>query len=117
MGLRVSAEDKRDYEALVRLVDGLEPGPTIYAGPDSPEVYFLTGRINPTPTLYELLDEQGEAEPGALLPTLEREGVRLVVVRPVPLFSPPLDPELLTELERRYPAARQVGRFLVAWVP
>ncbi len=117
MGLRVSAEDKEDYEALVGLVDALEPGPTIYAGPDSPEVYFLTGRINPTPTLYEVLDRQEAPGPAALLSTLEREGVRLVVVRPVPLFSPPLDPELLTELEGRYPAARQVGRFLVAWVP
>ncbi len=117
MGLRVSAEDKEDYEALVELVDSLDPGPTIYAGPDSPEVYFLTGRINPTPTLYELLaDDEGEGA-ADLMRALESENVRLIVVRPVPLFSSPLDTGLITELERRYPSARQIGRFLVAWAP
>jgi hypothetical protein len=51
------------------------------------------------------------------LSTLDRERVRAIVVRPDPLFSAPLDTDLLAELERRYPAARQVGRFLVAWAP
>ncbi|MEJ2205141.1 MAG: glycosyltransferase family 39 protein [Gemmatimonadota bacterium] len=117
MGVRVSAEDKRDYEGVVELVGRLDPGPTIYAGPDCPEIYFLTGRANPTPTFYELLDVGEGTGQALLLSTLDRERVRAIVVRPDPLFSAPLDTDLLAELERRYPAARQVGRFLVAWAP
>src|SRR5581483_9866008 len=38
------------YQKLVALVDAHARGRYIYAGPDSPHVYFLTGKQNPTPT-------------------------------------------------------------------
>jgi len=114
MGIRVSPDDKADYEAVVRLVGELDPGPTLYAAPDCPEVYFLTGLRNPTPTLFELLDDPTGREQ-RILGAIERAGVRVLVIRPAPLFSPPLDAPLLAELARRYPMSRQIGRFIVAW--
>jgi hypothetical protein len=114
MGIRVSPEDKADYEAVVRLVGELDPGPALYAAPDCPEVYFLTGLRNPTPTLFEFLDDPAGRR-RRVLGAIERAGVRVLVIRPAPLFSPPLDADLLTELARRYPKSRQVGRFIVAW--
>ncbi len=114
MGIRVSPDDKADYEAVVRLVGELDPGPTLYAAPDCPEIYFLTGLRNPTPTLFEFLDEPAGRE-RRVLDALERTRVRVLVIRPAPLFSPPLDADLLAELARRYPMSRQIGRFIVAW--
>jgi hypothetical protein len=114
MGIRVTGEDKTDYEAVVELVTSLAPGDFLYAGPDAPEVYFLTGLRNPTPTLYEFLDED-EGRNERLLQSLEDAGVRVIVVRPVPQFSGPLDNDLMAELGRRFPLGRQIGRFFVAW--
>jgi hypothetical protein len=47
-----------------QLIDHLErhEGSPIYAGPDSPEVYFLTGTTNPTPVFFELLAESWTVE-------------------------------------------------------
>jgi len=114
MGIRVSPDDKTDYEEVVRLVGALDPGPTLYAAPDCPEVYFLTGLRNPTPTLFEFLDDPAGSE-RRILDALERARVRVLVIRPAPLFSPPLDADLLAELAGRYPMSRQIGRFIVAW--
>ncbi len=116
MGVRVNSSDKTDYEAVVDLVASLDPGDVLYAAPDAPEVYFLTGLRNPTPTLYEFLDE-GEGRDERILRGLEEAGIRVIVIRPAPQFSGPLSNELMAELGRRYPLGRQVGRFFVAWKP
>lgn len=113
MGLRVTAEDKRDYETLFNIVSTMG-GTALYAGPDAPEVYFLTGRVNPTPTLFDLLEDPYDREAQVLAATA-RADVPAVVIRPRPLFSAPLSQELIEELERRFPRGRQVGRFIVAW--
>ena len=86
--------------------------------PDAPEVYFLTGLRNPTPTLYEFMDEE-EGKNARFLRNLDDADVdiRVLVIRLAPQFSGPLDAALMEELSRRYPMARQVGRFLVAWTP
>jgi len=113
MGLHVSEEDKSDYETVFAIVSRMG-GTALYAGPDAPEVYFLTGRVNLTPTLYDLLDDAHLREARVLAATA-RSDVPAIVIRPRPLFSAPLSEELIEELERRFPHGRQVGRFIVAW--
>ncbi len=113
-GLRVDSADAHDYETLVRMVDALAGGPYIYATPDCPEVYFLSGKRNPTPTLYEFLDPR-QNEPSRILPELDSAGVRVVVINRNPYFSKPVSPGLVAGLQKRYPLARSVGRFLVVW--
>lgn len=113
-GLRVDSADAHDYETLVRMVDALADGPYIYATPDCPEVYFLTGKRNPTPTLYEFLDPR-QNEASRILPELDSTGVRVVVINRNPYFSDPVSPRLVAGLQKRYPLARSVGRFLVVW--
>lgn len=115
-GVRVSPADKADYEGVVRLVDSLDHRGVLYAAPDAPEIYFLTGLVNPTPTLYEFMDHP-EGRDERVLDALDRAGVRVLVIRRSPLFSAQLSTELLEELARRYTQSRQVGRFLVAWKP
>lgn len=112
-GVRVSAGEKEEYEALVATVESLKPGPYLFAFPDSPEVYFLTGRLNPTPTLFDFLDPDPEGRDRRALERLDELGVRVVVLNRRPLFSGPADQGFLRALESRYPNAREIGRFLV----
>ena len=55
-GLRVRAADATRYEALIGAVQVLAKGRTLWAGPDAPEVYFLSGVPNQTRTLFDFLD-------------------------------------------------------------
>jgi len=114
-GLRVSPEEKQEYEALVRAVEGLDPGPYLFAFPDAPEVCFLTGRLNPTPSLFDFLDPDPAGRDQRALRRLDELGVRVVVLNRRPLFSGAADPAFLRALQTRFPSAREVGRFLVVW--
>ena len=70
-GIDIPAPDMY-YAHLVDHLTRYEGAP-IYAGPDSPEIYFLTGTTNPTPVLFERLadswtieDVKGVLSEGAL---------------------------------------------------
>ncbi|MGD8322121.1 MAG: hypothetical protein PVJ02_16850 [Gemmatimonadota bacterium] len=114
-GLHVTTEDRELYETVVPMVEALARGPYIYATPDSPELYFLTGRRNPTRTLFEFLDPHPDGRTERVLSTLDRTGVNVVVINRDPLFSDPVSADLVAGLQSRYPMAREVGRFLVVW--
>lgn len=114
-GIRVSAVEKAEYEGLAAAIESLDPGPWIYAFPDSPEVYFLTGLRNPTASLFDFLDPDLEGRDELVLRRLDELGVRVAVLNRRPLFSGPPEAEFLSALEARYPNAREVGRFLVVW--
>lgn len=111
-GLRVPAADAETYQRIVALIsEHSETGP-IYAGPDSPEIYFLAGRHNPTRALFDVLGSETET-PAWLARVVDTNGVRVAVINNAPLFSPPLTPEMQTVLQRRFPQAIDVGRFTV----
>jgi len=81
-GLCVERSLGQVYEQLVREIQRrTSAGEAILAGPDCPEVYFLSERRNPTRVFYnffrpELLRARAEFDTIA-----EREGIRLVVVK------------------------------------
>jgi hypothetical protein len=81
-GLSVERSLGQVYERLVREIQSrTSAGEAILAGPDCPEVYFLSERRNPTRVFYnffrpELLRARAEFDTIA-----EREGIRLVVVK------------------------------------
>lgn len=114
-GLWVTQKDQAQYGSLVALIrEKTAPGSFIYATPDSPEVYFLAERKNPTKTLYDMFDEHdGRTE--RILHLLEARHVQVVVLKLVVNYDYRVDPALLREIRRRYPANRQVGDFLVFW--
>jgi hypothetical protein len=114
-GIRMHPAEKAEYEALVGMLQPLaaESGVT-FVTPDAPEVYFLSGLRNPTPVLFDFFDEpEGRAE--RTMATLEREGVRVVVVNRGPQVSGPPPLDLIMALESRYPRSAAVGRFVVRW--
>ncbi|MCG6956463.1 MAG: glycosyltransferase family 39 protein [Gemmatimonadetes bacterium] len=114
-GIRVSSTDARTYERLSTVVRDHIDGGSLWAGPDAPEVYYLTGEPNPTPTLYEFLDPGSSRGVGHLDTLFVSHDVRVVVVNRRPLFSAPLDSSAVTWLYRTFPAGDTVGSFSVRW--
>ncbi len=112
--LKVSPSHWLEYGALVPLIARNARSEYIFSGPDSPEVYFLSGRSNPTRSLLDFLDDQ-EGRTAMILDMIDRRGVRLVVINEHPDLSDPLDPLLARELRFRYPHDSVIGRFTVRW--
>jgi hypothetical protein len=110
--LHVPAEDKHVYEEVVRILQQRAGGGTIYAGPDCPEVYFLSGFPNQTRAIFDFLTPDPMDE-GAMAWLLSSASIRAVVINRAPLFSPPLDPAVLRVIEERFPSSQAIGRFLV----
>jgi hypothetical protein len=110
-GLDVPPGDKAVYEELVRLLRPATESGTIYAGPDCPEVYFLTGARNPTRTIFDFLG----ADPlnTAAAQALSNPEVHAAVINTAPLFSPPLQEEVRAKWRERFPVVRRIGRFEV----
>jgi hypothetical protein len=83
-GLLVNAAEAKEYRRLIPLVRAHARGSYIYAGPDAPEIYFLTGLRNPTKTLFDLLDPDFLDVPerdDRILSTINRHDVTVVVLR------------------------------------
>ena len=103
------------YQRIVELIEEHGgPSPAILAGPDCPEIYFLSRRQNPTPTIYEFMDRVplDRRRVGELV---ERHDVRLVVVNRAPEFSEPWSPEVLGYLAEHFTNGEAVGPMLVLW--
>lgn len=114
--VRVLARVSDQYTQVVDAVRR-HAGPNaryIYAAPDCPEVYFLTGFKNPTRTLYDFLDDQEQRTP-RLLASLRDHDVKVVAINRRPEFSRPVDGDLRVALEREYPSSVGIGLFEVRW--
>ena len=116
-GLRVGPEEAGEYEQLIPLVQQhAGASDFIYAGPDCPEVYFLAEKHNPTRTLFDFFDEPA-GHTARILAAIEAHHVEVVAILVRPEFSPPMPPELVSELRREFPNSTEVGRFEVRWRP
>jgi Dolichyl-phosphate-mannose-protein mannosyltransferase len=115
-GILVKPGDAKQYRELVELVRSLAGGDAIYATPDCPEVYFLSGSRSPTRTSYDFFDEP-EGRVRRIEESLVRNGVRVVVLNRLPQFSGPPPAELLARLAEAYPQTAVVGNFEVRWKP
>jgi hypothetical protein len=113
-GLLVGVRDASQYRALVDTLAAHAQGSYTYAGPDAPEVYFLSGLRNPTRTLFEFLEPTEQAT-NRVLAAIDRHGVTAVAINRDMKFSPPLSPELEEAFAKRFPHATTVGKFTVRW--
>ena len=113
-GLEVTEPDRRVYDAVIGLVrHHAGSSRYTYATPDAPEIYFLSGLLNPTRTLDEFLAEP--PRPAQIERTLIRRKIDVVVVNLRPAFAALTAPGLRRMLAERYPHARRTGRFVVRW--
>jgi hypothetical protein len=107
-------ERRIEYERLVTLIRAHARGRYIYATPDSPEVYFLSGFRNPTRTFFEFFDEPAGRTP-PVLEALASAGVTVVVLNSLPRFSGPVPQELAAALATEFPHDSTIGNFTVRW--
>lgn len=114
-GIRVTESDKALYTQLVELIRKKHGGsPYIYATPDCPEVYFLSGMRNPTRTIFDFLNDS-QSEPAWLSGVLETNNVNVVAINRWPHFSGEVSPNLMAVLEDRFPRSLDLGQFTVRW--
>jgi hypothetical protein len=112
-GLRVRAADAARYEALIGAVQTLAEGRTLWAGPDAPEVYFLSKVPNQTRTLFDFLDATAATVP--LIERVRAAHPTLVVLNLRPDFSGAPDQATVDALRADFPNVRSVPGFLVFW--
>jgi hypothetical protein len=110
--LRVGAEDAAVYRRVAWLVASHAATDTIYAAPDCPEVYYLTGRRNPTPANFDAFWPLTTAQVVQLWATRD---VHLVVLNHKPPFSHLPSDELMQEARRIFPQSESIGHFEVRW--
>jgi hypothetical protein len=114
-GIFVPAADSAYYSSLVAAIDRHDPGPWIYVWHDSPEIYFLSGRRNPTRTMFEAFDDSLSRTTTDLRGRLEARDVRVVVLSDPDGAERPMADDFRAWLEATYPHAEWVGRSQVRW--
>jgi Dolichyl-phosphate-mannose-protein mannosyltransferase len=112
--LRVDAENAQTYESLIPLVQRHAGGGFIYAAPDCPEVYFLSGLGDPSGVLFDFFDDPANRTE-RILKTIEQHAVKVVVLNNSTYFSRPIAKDLREALTTRFPYSTTVGRFDVRW--
>jgi hypothetical protein len=113
-GLRIEATERDQYERLVAEIEKRAQGEYIYCTPDCPEVYFISGYRNPTPTLYDFFDEpSGRTQ--RLLDVIQQHQLHVAVVNRGLTFSPAIPDDLDAALARLFTNETRIGNFIVRW--
>lgn len=115
-GLRVSAATASEYEELYTLIQRHARGEYIFATPDSPEVYFLSGFRMPDSNFYDFYEaSSGRAQ--RALGTIHAHNINLVVLNHRPPFAVSLPDEFRAAVEEEFPSRADAGDFEVRWKP
>ncbi len=115
-GLRIDPEEAQTYERLISLVQQKATNGQLYAGPDCPEVYFLSGFRNPTRMIFDAFEDYSQETP-RVLSAIDTANPGVIVINRLPTFSNPLDGDLRQTLEARFPEMANIGKFQVRWRP
>ena len=114
-GVRGSIDVVERYERVCDEIAAHGGSSPIYAGPDSSGLYFLTGRENPTPILFEFLAGD-DARPDRILADIDRAQVGVVAINhAIRIPSGPMPPELLNALRSRFPESKTIDNFEIRW--
>jgi hypothetical protein len=112
--LQVDPDAAQKYDRLVTLIQQKAKDGKLYAGPDAPEVYFLSGMQNRTPMIFDFFEDYSEQTP-RILKTLDSLQPNVVVINRLPGFTTPFSGDLRQTLEARYPEMTNIGKFQVRW--
>jgi hypothetical protein len=116
-GLRVLSSSADQYNQLIPYVSELAGGRPILAGPDAPEIYFLTGLPNPTPIFFDFFHEANEYR-SIMQSVLDRDGsIHVVVLKSNPEFSRYHRDILRSLVVSRFSQSRKFESFEVFWRP
>lgn len=113
-GLRVEPSDADLYDKLIPLVQSHAASKFIYAAPDCPEVYFLSGLRTPSRHFFEFAEDPVR-HTEVVLNQIDSLHINLVAINLDPKSAHPMDAELRSDLEKRFPHGTDVGHFEVRW--
>lgn len=113
-GLLVTPMQSVVYEDMVKLVQEKAAGRPIWAGPDAPELYFLSGLPNRTRTFFEFLDPP-EQNARPLVERLDALGVGVAVLKLRPDFWPRPTMATMDSLRPAFPHQRKFLDYIVYW--
>jgi len=103
-----------EYQELIPFIQTHASGDYIYAGPDCPEIYFLTGLKNPTRTLGDSFDEpEGRTE--RILQAIETHHITVLTFNEKAAFAGTINRELEQVVQSRFTQSKQIGNFRVMW--
>jgi hypothetical protein len=100
------------YKRTIFLVKNNLAGGGLMAGPDSPEIYFLTGQFSPTGAMFDFLDPGASSPAGTEALWL---GASVVVINTEPDFSERIPDSLRSKIRQSFPQGEHVGPFEVRW--
>jgi hypothetical protein len=114
-GLRVDRGTGEIYDALVSFLIERDHGRHgyIYAGPDSPELYFLSDTKNPQRVALDIFESDSRSAKDRISSYILEFQIETVVVNQSPEFSKPLDEECLKWLQGRFLHSRRFRNFVV----
>lgn len=113
-GLHIHPYEAVAYERLIPFVTEVAAGRTIWAGPDAPEIYFLSGLPNRTRTIFDFLDPDA-AITADLVSRLDALGVSVAVLKLQAPFSAAPTPDAVEAFRRVFPNERVMAGVLVLW--
>ena len=113
-GLRVSAYDSSRYKYVLEVIAQHRGDGTVYAGPELPEVYFLSGQQSPGRDSYSLFAHPVTDSTG--LPRLfNADAANVIVIKRRPMFGAPLSDAIYQWLAIRYPLGQRMDTLEVRW--
>ena len=113
-GLLVTEYDSTRYTRVLELVASHRASGTVYAGPELPEVYFLSGTRSPGRDSYSLF--AGEVSDSTQLPRVfDAAAANVIVVKTRPMFNVPLRDGIDRWLSIRYPQSETMDTLQVRW--
>jgi hypothetical protein len=107
-----------DYEAavfrrLIPLVQQHLGDRGLVAGPDTPDVYFLSGQFSPSGRLFDFFSGAASTSEEQQLAEWTRADV--IVLFHKHRFSPPLPESLVAKLRQQFPQGESIPPFEVRW--
>ncbi len=114
-GLRIEQSLNDEYGRVVELINALGAGDYIFVSPDSPEVYFLAKRRNPTNVILNVFGATtNSVRTKEVLSSIEEHKVRVIVFNRE-WMSKSLPTELIHALFENFPSVIDTDRFLIRW--
>jgi hypothetical protein len=110
--LWIEPHDVQLYHHLISLIDrDVSPEESILALPVNPELYYLSGRQNPTRFFNAALGIQNQKQLDKVLHDLERAAPKLVFFRPGNPYNTSYTRQLMTYVKTRYELLESVSGF------
>lgn len=113
-GLLVTTYDSARYTHLLDLIAQHRANGTVYAGPELPEVYFLSGSTSPGRDSYSLFASP-VSDSTQLARVFDVNAARVIVIKARPMFSAPMRDDVYQWLTIRYPRSETMDTVQVRW--